>query len=92
MPVKAVNVLGARPSLHLHRVGRELRVPRIVASSFMRGSLAPQDVERPVHLLLDLGLGVRRMSCKAYLSKASARAQYACVCTRRAYGARTARV
>jgi len=28
-----------------------------------------KDVERPVHLLLDLGLGVRRMSCKAYLSK-----------------------
>ena len=27
-----------------------------------------QDVERPVHLLFDLGLGERRMSCKAYVS------------------------
>jgi len=27
-----------------------------------------QEVERPVHLLLDLGLGDRRMSCKAYVS------------------------
>ena len=27
-----------------------------------------QSVERPVHLLLDLGLGERRMSCKAYIS------------------------
>ena len=27
-----------------------------------------QDVERPVHLLLDLGLNERRMSCKAYVS------------------------
>lgn len=27
-----------------------------------------QDVERPVHLLLDLGLGERRMSCTAYVS------------------------
>ena len=29
-----------------------------------------QDVERPVHLLLDLGLGERRMSCKAFTSTA----------------------
>ena len=29
-----------------------------------------QDVERPVHLLFDLGLGERRMSCKAYVSNA----------------------
>ena len=27
-----------------------------------------QEVERPVHLLLDLGLGERRMSCKAFIS------------------------
>jgi len=27
-----------------------------------------QDVENPIHLLLDLGLGERRMSCKAYAS------------------------
>ena len=27
-----------------------------------------QDVERPVHLLFDLGLGKQRMSCKAYVS------------------------
>ena len=27
-----------------------------------------QEVDRPVHLLLDLGLGERRMSCKAYVS------------------------
>jgi len=27
-----------------------------------------QDVERPVHLLFDVGMGVRRMSCKAYVS------------------------
>merc|ERR1719476_206037 len=29
-----------------------------------------QDVECPVHLLLDLGLGERRMGAKAYVSKA----------------------
>ena len=29
-----------------------------------------QDVARPVHLLFDLGLGERRMSCKAYVSHA----------------------
>jgi len=27
-----------------------------------------QDVENPIHLLLDLGLGERRMGCKAYVS------------------------
>jgi hypothetical protein len=27
-----------------------------------------QDVEKPIHLLMDLGLGERRMSCKAYVS------------------------
>ena len=30
-----------------------------------------QDVERPVHLLFDLGLGGRRMGTKAYFSQAS---------------------
>jgi len=28
-----------------------------------------QDVERPIHLLLDLGLGGRKMSCKAFTSR-----------------------
>ncbi|KAL1507970.1 hypothetical protein AB1Y20_007574 [Prymnesium parvum] len=37
-------------------------------SSMLFHEFYGQDVERPVHLLLDLGLGERRMSCKAYTS------------------------
>lgn len=37
-------------------------------SSMLFHDFYGQDVERPVHLLLDLGLGERRMSCKAYVS------------------------
>ncbi|EOD04809.1 hypothetical protein EMIHUDRAFT_107489 [Emiliania huxleyi CCMP1516] len=38
-------------------------------SSLLFHDFYGQDVERPVHLLVDLGLGTRRMSCKAYVSK-----------------------
>jgi len=38
-------------------------------SSLLFHEFYGQDVERPVHLLLDLGLGENRMSCKAYVSK-----------------------
>lgn len=39
-------------------------------SSLLFHEFYGQDVERPVHLLLDLGLGDQhRMSCKAYISK-----------------------
>jgi len=40
----------------------------ITDSSMLFHEFYGQDVERPVHLLLDLGLGERRMSCKAYVS------------------------
>jgi len=37
-------------------------------SSLLFHDFYGQDCEKPVHLLLDLGLGDRRMSCKAYAS------------------------
>lgn len=37
-------------------------------SSMLFHDFYGQDVARPVHLLLDLGLGERRMSCKAFVS------------------------
>jgi len=37
-------------------------------SSILFHDFYGQEVERPVHLLLDLGLGESRMSCKAYIS------------------------
>ena len=37
-------------------------------SSILFHDFYGQGVERPVHLLLDLGLGETRMSCKAYVS------------------------
>jgi len=37
-------------------------------SSMLFHDFYGQDCEKPVHLLLDLGLGERRMSCKAYAS------------------------
>lgn len=39
-------------------------------SSLLFHEFYGQDVESPVHLLVDLGLGERRMSCKSYISKA----------------------
>ena len=35
-------------------------------SSILFHEFYGQEVERPVHLLLDLGLGASRMSCKVY--------------------------
>lgn len=42
-------------------------------SSILFHDFYGQEVERPVHLLLDLGLGESRMSCKVRLSLARGR-------------------
>jgi len=72
----AVNTDFHATMLHLHQrvhpkqkvVGWYSTGEEVNDSSMLFHDFYGQDVERPVHLLLDLGLGERRMSCKAFVS------------------------